>query len=81
LRTRGLGGAFGRRRRLAAPLEAFTCYAAQAMAKRPRAIDDVEWDTRRPIFDHWGKLIVGVVVFVLGVLAGAGLAGWVIPPS
>jgi hypothetical protein len=52
-----------------------------AMAKRPRAIDDAEWDTRRPIFDHWGKLIIAVSVFVLGVLAGAGLAGWVIPPS
>ena len=74
------GGQFGRQR-LGSPLGAFTCYAAHAMAKRPHAIDDAEWDTRRPIFDHWGKLLIAVAVFVLGVLAGAGLAGWVIPPS
>jgi hypothetical protein len=50
------------------------------MVKRPR-IDDVEWDTRRPVFGSPAKLVVAVIVFVLGVLAGAGLAAWLIPPS
>jgi hypothetical protein len=51
------------------------------MAKRPRPIDDVEFDTRVPVFGHPAKVIIGVVVFALGVLAGAGLAAWVVPPS
>jgi hypothetical protein len=50
------------------------------MAKRPRAIDDVEFDTRVPVFGRPAKVIIGVVVFALGVLVGA-LAAWVVPPS
>jgi hypothetical protein len=51
------------------------------MVKRPRAIDDVEFDTRVPVFGRPAKVIVGVVVFALGLLVGAGLAAWVVPPS
>jgi len=50
------------------------------MAKRPR-IDDVEWDTRRPIFGEPAKLIIAGIVVALGVIIGAGLALWVMLPS
>jgi hypothetical protein len=36
---------------------------------------DHEWPSRP------AKIIIGLVVFVLGLLAGAGLAMWVMPPS
>jgi hypothetical protein len=36
---------------------------------------DVEWPSRP------AKMTIGVVVFVLGILSGAGLAMWVMPPS
>jgi hypothetical protein len=51
------------------------------MAKRPRAIDDVELDTRVPVFGHPAKVTIAAVVFVLGVLVGVGLAAWMVPPS
>jgi hypothetical protein len=35
---------------------------------------DVEWPSRP------AKMTIGVVVFVLGILSGAGLAMWVMPP-
>jgi hypothetical protein len=50
------------------------------MAKRP-CLDDVEWDTRQPIFSHTAMLFIGVVVFGLGVIIGPGLAVWVMLPS
>jgi hypothetical protein len=34
-----------------------------------------------PVFGRPAKMIIGVVVFALGVLVGAGLAAWVVPPS
>jgi hypothetical protein len=36
---------------------------------------DPEWPSR-PV-----KMTIGVVVFTLGLLAGAGVAMWVMPPS
>jgi hypothetical protein len=36
---------------------------------------DVEWPSRP------AKMTIGVVVFVLGILSGGGLAMWVMPPS
>jgi len=36
---------------------------------------DPEWPSRP------AKMTIGVVVFMLGVLAGAGVAMWVMPPS
>jgi hypothetical protein len=36
---------------------------------------DHEWPSRR------AKIIIGAAVFVLGLLADAGLAMWVMPPS
>jgi hypothetical protein len=36
---------------------------------------DREWPSRP------AKVTIGVVVFMLGMLAGAGLAMWVMPPS
>jgi hypothetical protein len=35
----------------------------------------------KPVVSHATKLIVAVVVFVLGVLLGAAIAAWVMPPS
>jgi len=36
---------------------------------------DPEWPSRPE------KMTIGVVVFMLGILAGAGVAMWVMPPS
>jgi hypothetical protein len=36
-----------------------------------------EW----PVTSRPAKVTIGVVVFVLGVLAGAGIAMWLTPPS
>jgi hypothetical protein len=47
------------------------------MVKRPHPTDD----TGPPILNHRAKLIIGTIVFALGVLAGAAIAAWVIPPS
>jgi hypothetical protein len=33
-------------------------------------------DDTRPVLRHAAKLIIGVVVFALGVLAGAAIAAW-----
>jgi hypothetical protein len=49
----------------------------RAMVKRPHSADD---DATRPL-SHMAKLIIGAVVFAFGVLAGAAIAAWVIPPS
>jgi hypothetical protein len=48
------------------------------MVERPRATDD---DDTRPGLSHTAKLIIGGVVFALGILAGAAIAAWVMPPS
>jgi hypothetical protein len=54
--------------------EAMTCYGG-GMANPPRFGD--EW----PVSSRPAKVIIGAVVFVLGVLAGAGIAMWLTPPS
>jgi hypothetical protein len=48
------------------------------MVERPPTTVD---DDTRPVLTHTAKLIISVVVFALGVLAGAAIAAWVIPPS
>jgi len=48
------------------------------MIERPPAADN---DDTRPVLSHTAKLIIGVVVFALGVAAGAAIAAWIIPPS
>jgi hypothetical protein len=45
------------------------------MIKRPSAADDDE-----AVLSHTAKLIIAVVVFAVGVLAGAGIAAWIMPP-
>jgi hypothetical protein len=47
------------------------------MVERPPAADD---DTP-PELSHTAKLIIGALVFALGVLAGAAIAAWIMPPS
>jgi hypothetical protein len=46
------------------------------MVERPPAADD---DTR-PMLSQTTKLIIGALVFVLGVFAGAAIAAWIMPP-
>jgi hypothetical protein len=46
------------------------------MVERPPEADD---DTR-PILSRTAKLIIGALVFALGVLAGAAIAAWIMPP-
>ena len=46
------------------------------MVERPPIADDDE-----PVLSHATKLIVAVVVLVLGVLLGAAIAAWIMPPS
>jgi hypothetical protein len=46
-----------------------------AMVKPPRFGD--EW----PVSSRPAKVIIGVVVFALGLLAGAGVAMWMAPPA
>jgi hypothetical protein len=53
---------------------AAACYATQ-MVNPPRF--GGEW----PVSSRLAKVIIGVVVFVLGVLAGAGIAMLLSPPS
>jgi hypothetical protein len=48
-----------------------------AMVERPPAADDDD----RPTLSRTAKLIIGGSVFTLGVLAGAAVAAWVMPPS
>ena len=45
------------------------------MVKRPYSTTDT-----RPV-SHSVKLIIGAAAFAFGVLAGAAIAAWVIPPS
>jgi hypothetical protein len=47
------------------------------MVERPPVAND---DTP-PELSHMAKLIIGALVFVAGVLAGAAVAAWIIPPS
>jgi hypothetical protein len=54
--------------------EAVACYAG-CMVDPPRFGD--EW----PVTSRPAKVIIGAVAFVLGVLAGAGIAMWLTPPS
>jgi hypothetical protein len=42
----------------------------------PRIPDDDE-----PVLSHTTKLIIAAAVFALGVLLGAAIAAWVMPPS
>jgi hypothetical protein len=46
------------------------------MVERPPATDD---DDTRPVLSHTAELTIGVVVFALGILAGAAIAAWVRP--
>jgi hypothetical protein len=54
--------------------EAMAWYGG-GMANPPRFGD--EW----PVSSRPAKVIIGAVVFALGVLAGAGIAMWLTPPS
>jgi hypothetical protein len=45
------------------------------MVERPPIADDDD------VLSHAPKLIVAVVVLVLGVLLGAAIAAWIMPPS
>ena len=54
--------------------EPAACYGG-GMANPPRFGD--EW----PVSSWPAKVILGAVVFALGVLAGAGIAMWLTPPS
>jgi hypothetical protein len=47
------------------------------MVEPPPAADD---DTQ-PVLSHTAKLIIGTLVSALGVLAGAAIAAWIMPPS
>jgi hypothetical protein len=51
-------------------------YRRCAMVERPPAADD---DEAR--LSHRAKLTIGAVVFALGLLVGAAVAAWIIPPS
>jgi hypothetical protein len=59
--------------------------AARYRSRRHRAIvarhGQTTADDDEPVLSHTAKLIIAVVVFALGVLAGAAIAAWVIPPS
>jgi hypothetical protein len=57
--------------RMGLQVEAVACYAG-CMANPPLGR---EWPSRPT------KTTIGVVVFMLGVLAGVGVAMWVMPPS
>jgi hypothetical protein len=46
------------------------------MVKRPPTVDDDE-----PALSRTTKLVIAVVVFALGMVAGAAIAAWVVPPS
>jgi hypothetical protein len=46
------------------------------MTNRPPTADDDE-----PVLSHKAKLIISVVVFAIGVFAGAAIAAWIMPPS
>jgi hypothetical protein len=48
------------------------------MIERPPTDDD---EDTRPILSHKAKLIIAILVFALGVLAGAAIAALIVPPS
>jgi hypothetical protein len=48
----------------------------RAPLKRPSTTDDDE-----AVLSHTAKLIIAVVMFAIGVLAGAAIAAWIMPPS
>ena len=48
------------------------------MINGPPADND---DDTRPVLSRMAKLIIAVIVFALGVLAGAAIAAWIMPPS
>ena len=48
----------------------------RAMVERPPIVEDDE-----PVLTHATKLIIAVAVFALGVLLGAAIAAWIMPPS
>jgi hypothetical protein len=47
------------------------------VARTPTAEDT---DTR-PVLSRTAKLIISVIVFAFGMLAGAAIAAWIMPPS
>ena len=48
------------------------------MINGPPADND---DDTRLVLSRMAKLIIAVIVFALGVLAGAAIAAWIMPPS
>jgi hypothetical protein len=48
---------------------------ARAMDEHHRALDEPR-PTWTPV-----RVIIGIAVFALGVLVGAGIAAWMVPPS
>jgi hypothetical protein len=49
---------------------------SRPMIKRPSTADDDE-----AVLSHTAKLIIAVVVFAIGMLAGSAIAAWIMPPS
>jgi hypothetical protein len=48
------------------------------MIERTPTADD---DDTRPVLSRTAKLIISVIVFAFGMLAGAAIAAWIMPPS
>ena len=48
------------------------------MIERPPTADD---DDTRSALSRTAKLIIAVIVFAFGMLAGAAIAAWIMPPS
>ncbi|HVI67493.1 MAG TPA: hypothetical protein VM910_33670 [Bradyrhizobium sp.] len=48
------------------------------MIERTPTADD---DDTRPVLSGTAKLIIAVIVFAFGMLAGAAIAAWIMPPS
>ena len=48
------------------------------MIERPPTADD---DDTRSVLSRTAKLIIAIIVFAFGMLAGAAIAAWIMPPS
>ena len=49
-----------------------------AMIERPPTADD---DDTRSVLSRTAKLIIAIIVFAFGMLAGTAIAAWIMPPS